>query len=570
MAKKPSNLIFGVDDKIPFFTLVLLGLQHTFIFFISLIFPLIIIKELGGSITQEIGRSYISMSLIAGGVVTILQARKGIVGSGYLCPGLSGPSYFDSSKQAAALGGLPLVFGMTMLAGVIETIFSRIMHKFKYLFPTEVTGVIVTMVGIVVIPISIKNFFGISESNNILDPVSVKVACLTLTLMAFLSVFGKGKLKLYGPLIGMISGYMLSYFFGVLTKEDIKTVFNTEFFSLPAISHIKWSFDFSLIIPFFVATLCSTFKTIGDLVTCQKINDSEWKRPDMKSVSGGILADGLGGIIPGIIGGFGQSTSSTNIGLSLGTAATSRRIAFAQGSILILLAFFSQFAQLFLIMPQPVMGATLIFSISFMIVSGLQIITSRMLDSRKIFIVGVSIIFGLSVDAVPEIYQSIHSWIRPIFSSSLSLAAVSALILNILFRFGISKNKSISILSGEDNSEKLSNFMEEQGKHWGARSDVIKNVSAALQEFADASDLIELTQNEINISVSYDEFNIAAAISYKGPKFEAPEKKPNKEELKKDLNASLKLSGYFIKNYADKIWFSENNGYTILNLHFEH
>ncbi|MBP7653929.1 purine/pyrimidine permease [Candidatus Dependentiae bacterium] len=570
MPKKPINLIYGVDDKPPFFTLLLLGIQHTFVFFISLILPLIIIKELGDSITPEIGRSFLSLSLIAGGIVTILQAMRGRIGSGYLCSGLCGPSYLDSSKQAAAAGGLPLIFGMTMIAGLFETFFSRIMHKFKYLFPTEVTGVIVTMVGIVVIPISIKNFFGVTDNNINIDPASVKVSVITLLVMAALSVFGKGKIKLFGALIGMITGYAAAYYFGILTNTHIRSIIETDFFDIPAVSHIRWAFDFSMIIPFFVATLCSTFKTVGDIVTCQKINDSEWRRADMKSLSGGILADGFGGIIPGIIGGFGQSTSSTNIGLSVGTAATSRYIAFVQGVILILLAFFSQLAQIFLIMPEPVMGATLIFSVAFMIVSGIQIITSRMLDTRKIFIIGISIILGLSVDAVPGIYNGIHSWIRPVFGSSLSLAAVTAIFLNIIFRIGISKEKKITIESGEDNSEKISEFTEEQGKIWGARYEVIRKLSVSLQEFSDVSDLIELTDNKINIEIRYDEFNIDAYIYYKGEKFELPDKKPDKEEIKKDLSASLRLSGYFIKNYADNASFSEKDGYTVLHLHFEH
>jgi xanthine/uracil permease len=77
-----------------------------------------------------------------------------------------------------------------------------------------------------------------------------------------------------------------------------------------------------------ITSICSTLKTVGDLVTCQKINDADWKRPDMKNISSGIFVDGLGGIIPGLIGGFGQSTSSANVGLSIASGATSKKIAY--------------------------------------------------------------------------------------------------------------------------------------------------------------------------------------------------------------------------------------------------
>jgi len=95
MAKKPTNLIYGVDDRPPLLSTFMLGLQHVFIFFISIIFPVLIIRQLGDSITPETARSFISMSMVAGGVTTILQAfKKGPVGSGYLCPSLCGPSSF--------------------------------------------------------------------------------------------------------------------------------------------------------------------------------------------------------------------------------------------------------------------------------------------------------------------------------------------------------------------------------------------------------------------------------------------------------------------------------------------
>ena len=92
---------------------------------------------------------------------------------------------------------------------------------------------------------------------------------------------------------------------------------------------------------------------------------------------------------------MGQSTSSANVGLSIATGATSRRIGFACGGILIVLAFVPKLAVLFAIMPSPVIGALLFFAASFMIVAGVQILTSRMMDARKTFVVGVVSCLGV-------------------------------------------------------------------------------------------------------------------------------------------------------------------------------
>ncbi|OQX75960.1 MAG: hypothetical protein B6D64_10750 [Bacteroidetes bacterium 4484_276] len=149
--------------------------------------------------------------------------------------------------------------------------------------------------------------------------------------MLGLNIFSKGKMRLYSVLIGIIFGYLISVLFGLFNGASIEKVSETSFFAIPLIHGFGWKFDPLLMIPFVIATLSSTLKTVGDITTAQKINDANWKRVEMKSVSGGILADGIGGLLPGLIGGFGQSTSSANIGLSIATGATSRVIAWSAG-----------------------------------------------------------------------------------------------------------------------------------------------------------------------------------------------------------------------------------------------
>ncbi len=571
MPRKPINLTYGVDDNPPALITILLGVQHVCIIFIGIIMPVMIIRLMGNNITPEEAQSLVSLSLIAAGISAFIQAyRMGPVGSGYLCPSVSGPAYFDASKTAALAGGLPLLFGMTLLAGFIEILFSRVMNKIRVLFPAEVTGLIVAMVGIVVLPLSVKNFFGIGAGDTEILPMEVVIGVITLMTMIGLNIWSRGNLKLYCTLIGMILGYILAIVFNVIPQSDIQNFYSANLFSFPQMSHIKWTFDFTLIIPFVVATICSTFKTVGDLVTCQKINDADWKRVDMKIVSGGILADGLGGVIPGLLGGYGQSTSSSNVGLSLATGATSRRIAIPVSIILIVLAFFPKLSEIFIIMPRPVIGAALIFSISFMITTGFQMMMSRMLDTRKIFVIGASLIFGLSVDMVPNLYAGVHSWIKPIFSSSLSLTTICAIGLNLLFRIGISKKQSLVLPVGKNSTDDILKFMEQQGGVWGARKEVIFNAAAAMNEIMESINTFGLTQKDVKMDVSFDEFNLDVNVAYQGIPFEFPDKKPTKEDLVNDESAALKLSAFMIKRFPDSLKSEHKEDNIKIHLHFNH
>ncbi len=99
MAERPSNLLYGVDDKPPMLSTLLLGLQHTFVMSSTLILPVVVVSEIGESL--DVVRSVVSYTMIAAGLTTILQAlKKGPIGSGYLCPHLCGPSYLAASIQA--------------------------------------------------------------------------------------------------------------------------------------------------------------------------------------------------------------------------------------------------------------------------------------------------------------------------------------------------------------------------------------------------------------------------------------------------------------------------------------
>jgi NCS2 family nucleobase:cation symporter-2 len=569
MPQKPSNLIFGVDEHPGMTALILLGLQHISLVSIAFIFPVVVVGSIGGTPSQA--RDLISMAMLATGVGTILQGiHRGPVGSGYLCPLVNGPAFLSASLLAGKMGGLSLIFGMTAVAGLCEGLFSRVVSRMRAVFPAEVTGTIVTMVGIEVIPIAVHKFLGIDHNHLTPDGMSIFVAIVTLGAMAGFNVWGAGKLRLYSALLGMVVGYVVAFLVGVLTVEELRTMVDTPFFSLPAVGHYGLSFEIVLLVPFLVAVLSSALKTMGDVTTCQKINDATWKRPDMVNISKGILACAIGNLCSGVLGALGQSVSSSNVGLSIATGATSRRIAWSTGTILILLAFFPRIASVFVIMPTPIMGASLIFAVSFMILAGIQIIMSRMIDSRKTFVIGISIIFGLSIDFAPEMYRNVHSWLQPIVSSSLSMATICAVVLNLLFRIGIARSATLKLAPGIDSSEKIYQFMDQRGRLWGARGEVIGKAMGAMNEFFEAAAENGLTREPVAMTVRFDEFNLDVEMAYLGPPMELPAQRPDAREMLSDETAPLKLSGYLIRSMSDRAEVHTADGRTEIRLHFVH
>jgi xanthine permease XanP len=566
---KPANLIYSVDEVPPLSLTLALGLQHVFVMSVGWIFVVVIAASIGASTPET--QAMIRISMIASGLATILQAQtRGPMGSGYLCPLSCGASYVSASILAGQAGGLPLLWGMTAFSGMFESLLSRFMKSLRKLFPPEVTGLVVAMVGIGLVRIGAPRFAGYHTAQKLTDSRALAIALLTLAAMLAPTLWSKGKLRLYPVLIGLFTGYSASILTGVLNVNQLRPVLDAPFLSFPHRPVAGLSFSWLMVLPFLIASVCSVLKGVGDLTLCEKINDSNWKRTEMKDVSGGVFVSGLSSALSGLLGGVGQSTFSSSVGLSMATGATSRNIAWPVGLICIALAFFPRIAAIFSVMPEPVMGAVMAYVACFMMLGGLQVMLSRMLDSRRIFAIGIAFFFGLSVDTVPGIYAAAPAWIRPLFSSSLAFGTVLVVALNVLFQLGTSKRKTFEIHPAAGPAETdTRQAMETLGAQWGMRPDVAAQAAGCLHElvlyFAHMG-----VRSPVCVQARFSEFSLEFDIDYVGPKISFPDCPPSPEAIASDAAAMPLLCAYIIRTYADSVRVSSLPHRSRVHLHFDH
>ena len=430
---RPANLLYGLDDRPPPAALLLLGLQHVAVMSLGLIVAVMMANAAHASF-DEAGM-LVRLCMLAMGIATCLQGvRRYGIGAGYLCPSISGPAYIAAGMAACAAGGVALLSGMLLLVGVFEICLSRVLTRLRALFPPHVIGVVVLMVGFEVVLVSVPRFMGQHAAGSAAQRCSLAVAVLALVGMVIPTVWGKGRIRLYSMLIGLGLGYAAAAVWGLFGAEARTALARMPWFALPRPGHFGWSLDAALIVPFLVATLSSTLKGIGDLSLCQKINDPNWRAPDFKPISGGVLALGIGNLLAGVSGGLGMSSSSSNVGLSLSLGATSRVVLFSLGGQLILLSFLPKVAGVFVLMPEPVMGACLVYATSYMLTAGFQILCAQPLRMHAVFVVGVALCFSLSFDLVPGLYAGMPGWLSPLFQNSLTLATLLAVVLNLILR----------------------------------------------------------------------------------------------------------------------------------------
>lgn len=565
--KRPGSLTYDVDDLPPTHLTIVLAFQHVLAMSIGWIYVIVMVDAIGGS--RADAQSLLRLSMIASGITTILQARGGFIGSGYLCPASCSLTYLAPTILAGKMGGFPLIFGMTALNGAFTAVLSRFLRFLRILFPPDVTGLIVSIVGIQLVAIGCPKLLGRSPSHPEASTQAALLGFITLIAMIAPTVWSRGRLKLFPILSGLVVGHIAALLMGILTLADLRAPWSQPLFGIPHRVAAGMSFRPSLLIPFLVIGIAATLKTVGDLTLCQKMNDANWERTDMHSVSGGAMANSIGTIFSGLLGGVAQNNASSCLGLEFATGVTSRAVALPAGLIVIALAFIPGLAASFTIVPAPVMGAELVYSTCFLMLGGLQVMTARMLDARRIFAVGIALVFGLSVEIAPELYRNVPDLLHPVFASSTALATVIAVVLGLLFRIGLHKTSSIKLRARQNNLDIINRFMDEHGSAWGMRRVVVNRAADSVYEFVTNTGNLQLHSDILTVTAQFDEFHLDIEIEYDGPPIELSEHMPTIEEIVGGKGVAM-IAQYIIRASADQVRVKQRGARSIVLLHFEH
>jgi len=561
--RKPANISYGVDEAPPLSVNALSGLQHVGLMSIYLVFPALVAKSAGAS--AEVAVAMVSMTLVALAIGTLLQSfSSGPIGSGYLCQPISSVVYFVPSMVAVKYAGLGAVFGMTIVAGLLEIGLARALSRLRAIFPAEIAGLVVLLVGIASGIVGLRTALGGADALGAPPSVDVGLALMTLGIMVALNVWGRGMLRLLCVLIGMTTGYAAAWALGRVIPAQTDAGAAVPLFALPSLSHLDWGFDATLLLPFAVAAVAATFKVMGNVTTCQKVNDADWVRADMQSISRGVVGDGLASVVAGALGAHGLNSSTSAVGLASATGVTSRRVAWSVAAILLVLAFVPRLGHLFYSMPRPVAGAALVFAATFIIINGLEIMTSRLLDARR------TLVIGLAVEVSPGLLEVLPPGARVAIGTSLVLGTLVALGLNAIFRLGVRKTATLTVQPGPVDSKVLRRFMERQGAAWGARREVIDRASFNLAQSIETIASSGVASGPLEVAATFDEFNLDLRVSYDGPPLELPEMRPTNDEILDSADGERRLAGFLLRRYADRVAVNRKGERSTILFHFDH
>jgi NCS2 family nucleobase:cation symporter-2 len=568
---RPTGLLYTVDETPPPGVLVLSVAQHVALIANSLIFPVLLAREAGLSSNQI--QDSVSLAMLALGVATILLCMKSrFLGSGYLSPAGYTPIYFEPSLYALQHGGLALVYGMTAVSGLVQLGIAPLLRRLRALFPPEIAGLVVAIAGLSLAVLGARYSLGIRSGNGV-QPAILAVAGVSLVTMLGLNIWTKGYPRMFCMMIGAVVGSATSTVLGQgefwIVAFVRKYVLADDFvlFRVPSFDHVAWNFDASLLVPFAVVALAGTLNLMGNVSTAQKINNSTWVRPEFKSLSGGLASSGLATVFCGFVGSPGVNCLASSIGLSSATGITSRSLGYWVGAAMVLFAFFPILAGLFVTTPDPVVGASLFFSSAFIFTNGLQMITSRMLDPRKIFVIGFSFAMAVFADIYHDEFATAPAALQPLVGNSVVLGTACAMLLNLIMRIGVRQSESLRLAFDAPRGEVVEQFLSDQGARWGARREIVSRATFGVVQVLE---VIGQPPGGVEIEAGFDEFNLDIRVRYAGVPLSIPETKPTPREIVSGEDGERLLAGYLLRRNADAIVCKSIGGRTEVHLHYDH
>jgi xanthine permease XanP len=440
-----ADLIYGLDDTPPVGEAIVVALQHVLAAFVGIITPPLIISNALG--LEPADTSYIiSMSLFVSGIATFIQCRRvGPVGSGLLS--LQGTSFaflgpIIGVGTAAIAGGqtpqgaLALIFGLCFFGAFVEVFLSRFLHLAQKIITPVVSGTVVMIIGLSLIKTGITSLGGgvIAQQNGTFGSnQNLLLGGFVLTVIVILNMVGNRYLRMGAIAIGLILGYLVSVFLGLVNFSALSTL---PLVRLPIPFRYGMSFDFAAFLPFILLYLITAIETIGDLTATSAVSRQPVKGGlYLKRIKGGVLGDGVNSLLAAVFNTFPNTTFSQNNGVIQMTGVGSRYVGFFVAGIFVLLGLLPVVGGIFQSLPQPVLGGATIVMFGAIAVAGINIVSSAPLDRRSLIIVAVSLALGLGVVYVPELLADKPALLKNIFSSGISTGGLAAIVLNWLLPY---------------------------------------------------------------------------------------------------------------------------------------
>lgn len=404
-----------------------LGLQHVLAMYAgAVIVPLVVGGALNLTGTQM--AYLIAADLFTCGLATLLQ----IMGSKHFGSGLPvvlGCTFTAVSPIIAIASGsnLATAYGAIIISGLFVVLAAPIYGKLLKFFPTVVTGSVVTIIGLSLIPVAMNNVAGGQGSADFGQPRNLLLALITLLVILAVNRLATGFLRSVSVLVGLVAGTVIAYAMGMV---HFSTVGTASWVSVAQPFYFGWpQFSITAIFTMIIVNIVSMVESTGVYFAVGKATDQQ---VEQKQIVNGLRSEGLAIMLGGLFNAFPYTAFSQNVGLLSLTRVKTRNVIFAAGGIMVVLGLLPKLAALTTVVPNAVLGGAMIVMFGSVAASGMSILSD--VDLRKdgnLLIAACSIAVGLGSAVLPSMFDQLPEFARMLLQNGIVSGSLTAIILNI-------------------------------------------------------------------------------------------------------------------------------------------
>ena len=500
---------FSLNADVPVVLGMILGLQHSLSMLAGVISPPILISTMI-NLDQSVQEYLVSASLIVSSLMSAIQITRvpipftsyyvgsgliSVLGTSFASITLVGnvfPMMYDTGfcpvsedgTQLACPDGYGAILGTACVCGLLEVAMSFTpANILQSLFPKIVTGPVILCIAFSLIKSGFSDWAGGSGCVGAICPSEgapmagdwgsarfVGLGFLVFSTIIIFEKYGAPIMKSCAVILGLLVGCIVAAACGYFNKTSIDAAPGGTFIWVHT---FKLSVYGPAVLPMLVLYIVLATEAMGDLTATCDVSRLETEGAEYESrIQGGVLCDGLSGILSGLCTITPMSTFAQNNGVISITKCASRQVGYWCCFFMFLMGIVAKFGAALVAIPKPVLGGMTTFLFTSVAVSGIKIISTIPLTRRDRFVLTCSLALGIGAVLVPTWFgtffhyngsnntlQGFLNAIVLIMESGFAVCAIVGVIMNQLLPQELDEElmddieiqqENLSMLEGED------------------------------------------------------------------------------------------------------------------------
>ncbi len=347
-----------------------------------------------------------------------------------LCTGKQVPIFLASSfafiapiQYGVQTWGIPITMGGLACAGFVYFALSTLVKlrgsaALERIFPPVVVGPVIIIIGMGLAPVAVDMALGKNSAYSYEH--SVLVSMITLVTTLSVAVFAKGMMKLIPIMFGIVAGYVVCLFLGLI---NFQPVLDAKWFELPELT--KPEFNLEAILYMLPIAIAPAVEHVGGIMAISSVTGKDFlKKPGLHRT---LLGDGVATAAASLVGGPPNTTYAEVTGAVMLTRNFNPNIMTWAAVWAIAISFCGKVGAFLSTIPTIVMGGIMMLVFGSIAVVGMSTLIKGKVDvtePRNLCIISVVMTFGIG-----NMFVNVGDVVS---LKGISLCAIVAIVLNLI------------------------------------------------------------------------------------------------------------------------------------------